>query len=224
MSTVREGGWSRYAVAWASRYGGYDLRRAPAAVRRWQRLAYRVARGLAAVRVPARAMEVLVLVLAVAVPVLAVRGGVWLLVAAGLVVAATLAGSVAAATAVLRSRWSRAAAIRESVTGVLAEIGWLVAFWLVGVSGPLVVACGVLSGLHEYVRAHAFGAGMSWAAAQTAGDRPARLLLVVLGLALAGLAGDELAAGLLTVTSAIWLALAALGLTQLAGAVHRSLG
>ena len=56
MSTVREG-WNRYAAAWATRYGGYDLRRAPAAVRRWQRLAYRVARIMAAVRVPGRALS-----------------------------------------------------------------------------------------------------------------------------------------------------------------------
>jgi CDP-diacylglycerol--glycerol-3-phosphate 3-phosphatidyltransferase len=223
MSTVREG-WNRYATAWASRYGGYDLRRAPAAVRRWQRLAYRVARVTAAVRVPAVALTVVVFGLAGAVPVLAARGGTWLVLAAGLVVLATLAGTVEAAMAVLGPRSSRTAAIRESVVSLLAEIAWLVAFWLVGVAGPLVVACGVLSGLHEYVRVHALGAGMSRLAAQTAGDRPVRLLLVVVGLSLAGLVGDELAAGLLTVISAVWLALAVLGLTQLVGAVRRSLG
>lgn len=41
MSAVRES-WDRYAAAWATRYGGYDLRRAPVTVRRWQRLAYRI--------------------------------------------------------------------------------------------------------------------------------------------------------------------------------------
>ena len=223
MRTVREG-WNRYAAAWATRYGGYDLRRAPAAVRRWQRLAYRVARIMAAVRVPGRALTVVALGLAGAVPFLAARGGSWLALAAGLVVLATLAGTVEAAMAVLRPRSWRTAEIRESVTELLAEVAWLVAFWVVGVAGPLVVACGVLSGLYEYVRVQAVGAGMSRLAAQTAGDRPVRLLLVVVGLALAGLAGDDLAAGLLTVTSAVWLALAVLGLTQLAGAVRRSLG
>ncbi|HEY8453233.1 MAG: CDP-alcohol phosphatidyltransferase family protein [Micromonosporaceae bacterium] len=223
MSTVREG-WDRYAVAWARRYGGYDLRRAPVPVRRWQRAAYRTARVLSVLRVPPTAVAVLGFGCAVAVPVLATRTGTWpLLAGAGLVVLATFTATVEAAMSVLASRWPRTATLRGSVTGLVQELVWLVAFWLVGVTGPLVVACGVASGLHEHVRGLAVGAGMPPMAAQTAGDRPVRLLLVVVGLALAGLAGPGLAAGLLTVVASGWLVLAALGLAQLVGAVRRSL-
>ncbi len=96
------------------------------------------------------------------------------------------------------------------------------AFWLVGVTGPLVVACGVVTGLHEYLRAQALVAGASRITVQTLGDRSTRVGAAVVGLALAGLAGPELGAGILTVASAVWLLLGALGLSQLAGAVRRS--
>src|SRR5690606_42036093 len=51
VSTVR-GGWDRYAVAWARRHGGYDLRRAPVQVRRGQPVAYRAGPGLGVLRRP----------------------------------------------------------------------------------------------------------------------------------------------------------------------------
>ena len=109
MSTVR-GGWDRYAVAWARRNGGYDLRRAPVPVRRWQRAAYRTARVLSVLRLPPVAVAALGFGFAVAVPVLATRTGAWpLLAGAGLVVLATFTGAVEAAMSVLGSRSPRTA-------------------------------------------------------------------------------------------------------------------
>jgi hypothetical protein len=222
MSAVRES-WNRYAVAWADRHGGYDLRRAPGPVRRWQRLAYRVARPLVRLRVAPVAVGVLAAAVTVAVPVTALLGGSWPMVAAALVVLSTFAGAVEAAVAV-QGRWaSRRGAVREAVAARLTEIAWLVTLWLVGVAGPLVVACGVLTGLHEYLRSQALGVGMSRIGAQTAGDRPMRVAVTVVGLTLAGLTGPGLAAGVATVAASVWLCLGLLGLVQLVGAVRRSL-
>ena len=116
MSTVREG-WDRYAVAWARRYGGYDLRRAPVPVRRWQRAAYRTARVLSVLRVPPTAVAVLGFGCAVAVPVLATRTGTWpLLAGAGLVV---LAVRAVKAVRELRSAQQQAVAQIKDRAGLL---------------------------------------------------------------------------------------------------------
>lgn len=221
MNTVRVD-WQRYAVAWAERHGGYDPRRAPPLVLRWQQLAYRTGAMLAALRVRPVAVTVVGLALAVAVPLAAARGSVWALAAAGLVLAGVFANTLDTATALQDPRTSRRAIIREAIAARLAEVAWLVAFWVVGVAGPVVVACGLVTGLHEYLRAHALVAGATRIGVQTVGDRPTRAGAAVLGLALGGLAGPELDAGILTVASAVWLLLGLLGFSQLAGAVRRS--
>ncbi len=222
MSTVREG-WNRYALAWADRYGGYDPRRAPGPVRRWQRIAYRVARLLVRWRVRPRSPAAVAAVLTLAVPVAVYLGGRWLAAAAGLVVASTFAATVASAVALLRGPVTGLAAVYEAVATRLSEVVWLVALWLVGVAGPVVVACGAMTGLLEYTRTHAMGVGMRPIGAQTAGDRPARVTLLVIALGLGGLVGDGLAAGVATVAAAGWLLLVTLGYFQLLGAVRRSL-
>jgi hypothetical protein len=214
--------WQRSAVAWAERHGGYDPRRAPPAVLRWQQLAYRVGGALAAMRVRAATVTVVGLALVAVVPYAAGRGGIWSLLAAALVVAGVFANTVDTAVGLQDPRTSRLAVVREAVAARLAEVAWLIAFWVVGVAGPVVVACGLLTWLQEYLRAQALVAGASRITVHTLGDRPTRAGAVVTGLALAGLAGPDLAAGILTVATAVWLLLGLLGFSQLAGAVRRS--
>jgi hypothetical protein len=101
-----------------------------------------------------------------------------------------------------------------------------VAFWLVGAPGALVAAGGALSWLHEYVRARAVAAGMREIGAVTVGERPTRVCVAVAGLLLAGLSGlieVDLAAGTITMATAVWVLLAAFGLGQLLSAVRRAL-
>jgi hypothetical protein len=223
MTTTRAG-WQRYAASWAAQHGGYDLRRAPVPVRSWQQLAYGVGRLLALLRVPPVAVTVLGLAAALGVAHLAGGAGAALLAAAGLVLLGAFLAAVDTAVGLLAAPVRRTAGIRLAVAGRLSEVAWLVGFWIAGVTGPLVVACGVLTGLHEYVRARALAAGMSRIGAQTAGDRSMRVGVAVVGLGLATLAGPRLGPGVLTLASAVWLVLAALGLGQLLGAVRRSLG
>jgi CDP-diacylglycerol--glycerol-3-phosphate 3-phosphatidyltransferase len=218
--------WDQYAVAWAHQHGGYDQRRATAPVRSWLRVGYGLARLLVALRVRPATVAVLALVLAAAVPFAAARGTAGILAAAGLVLASNLASTSGRALGVLTRGGSPRAAIGQAVADRLGELGWLVGFWVLGVPGLPVLACGLLSGFYEYARVHALAAGMSVVAVQTAADRPMRVAVAVVGLllaAVAGLAGGPLAAGMLTVSIMVWLLFTVFGLSQLYGALRRSL-
>lgn len=218
--------WDQYAVAWAHQHGGYDQRRAAAPVRSWLRVGYGLARLLAALRVRPGTVTVLALALATAVPFAAPHGPAGILAAAGLVLASNLASTSGRALGVLTGEGSSRAAIGQAVADRLGEVGWLVGFWVLGVPGLPVLACGVLTGLYEYARVHALAAGMSVVGVQTAADRPMRVVVAVVGLLLAviaGLAGGQVAAGMLTVSIMVWLLFTVHGLSQLHGALRRSL-
>lgn len=227
MRTKQKEGWDAYASEWADRYGGYDLRRTQGLTRTWQRLAYRSGLSLFKMRVRPGTVATVALAFAMVVPVAAGRGPRGLLIAAGLVLISAFVGAVGSALAVLSAGSSRHGVIWESVAARLGEVSWLIAFWAAGVPAPLVLACGITIGLHEYVRAQALATGVSRIGVQTASDRPVRVPMVVGGLVVAGLAGlvsVPLAAGALTVMAGVWLVLSVLGFFQLVGVVQRSLG
>jgi hypothetical protein len=217
--------WDQYATAWADQHGGYDQRRAPVSVRGWLRLGYQVARGLAAVRVPPGAVTALGLAAAVAVPLVAGSDRDRVLLAAGFVLLSALAGTLDRALRVLTRQATAGSALGEAVAARLGEVAWLTGFWLLGVPGPVVLACGVLTGLYEYVRVQGLFAGMSLIGTQTLAERPMRAVVAVAGLTMAGLVGlveRQFSAGLLTLAIAIWLILTTHGLGQLTATVRRS--
>jgi hypothetical protein len=216
-------GWQQYAAGWADQHGGYDLRRAPALVRQWLWLGYAIAGALARLAVPPTAVFVVGVALAPAVPVLAARGGSGPLAAAGLVLVSSFLRTVDAALAVLSSGASPMAAIRGTVAARVGEIAGLAGCWALGVPGLLLVACGALAGLHELVRREALAAGMSTIGVHTVGEHPMRISVLVIGLGLAGLAGEQLAPGVLAVAMVVWLLLALIGAGQLMAVVRRAL-
>lgn len=214
--------WDRYATAWADQHGGYDQRRAPASVRGWLRLGYRIALALAALRVPPATITVAGLAFAATVPLIAGRDRVGPLVAAGLVLLAAVAGALDRGLRVLTARATAGAAIGAAVAARLGEVAWLAGFWMLGVPGPLVVACGAFTGLYEYLRTQALAAGMSAIGTQTLAERAMRVSVTVGGLTLAGLVGRPFGTGLLTIAGLVWLLLTVHGLAQLTGALRRS--
>jgi phosphatidylglycerophosphate synthase len=219
--------WHRYAGDWAASHGGYDPRRAPSLVRGWLWLAYALGRLLGPAGITPTAVTVIGLALSAGVPATAPRGHAWPLAAAGLVALAALADTVDGALAVVTGRTSRLGHVYDSVADRLGEACWLIALWLLGTPGWLAVLCGGLTWLHEYLRARAAVAGMSGIGAVTLGERPTRVLVVLFGLALsglAGLAGPDLTAGTATIAAAVWAVLGAVGLVQLFGAVRQALG
>jgi CDP-diacylglycerol--glycerol-3-phosphate 3-phosphatidyltransferase len=69
-------------------------------------------------------------------------------------------------------------------------------------------------------------AGMKEIGSVTVGERPTRVSVALVGLLLAGAGGliqPEIPAGVMTVVAAVWLLLAIFGLSQLLGAVRKSL-
>lgn len=218
--------WNEYAAAWADLHGGFDPRRSAAVVRGWVRLAFLCGRLLGRLGVAPSTVTTVGLVLSAAVPVAATGGPVGALVAAGLVLLGGVADAVDGAVAVVTGRASRLGFVYDSLADRLGEACWLTAFWLVGAPGPLVVAVGVASWLHEYLRARAAVAGMAEIGTVTVAERPTRVSVAMVGLLLAGAGGllrPELLAGTATMLAVIWLVLAGFGLAQLLGAVRRAL-
>jgi CDP-diacylglycerol--glycerol-3-phosphate 3-phosphatidyltransferase len=215
--------WDQYAANWAMLHGGFDPRRASTTVQGWMRLAYGLGRLAGRLHVPPSAVTTVGLLLSVAVPVTAARGPGWPLTAAVLVLLGAVADSTDGAIAVVMNRVTRRGSVYDSVADRLGEASWLAALWLVGAPGPLVVACGAMSWLHEYIRARASAVGMRQIGPVTTGERPSRVSVALVGLLLAGGAGlidPDLAAGTATVAASIWAFLAVFGLGQLLRSVR----
>ncbi|MFV2019520.1 CDP-alcohol phosphatidyltransferase family protein [Micromonospora sp. LOL_023] len=218
--------WQDYAVTWARLHGGFDPRTATAVVRYWLRAAHTLADLLGRAKVGPTAVTAAGVLLCLGVPLLAPRGGYGLLAAAALVLLAAVADTVDGALAVVTGRTTRLGYVYDSLADRAGEALWLLGFWLAGASGPLVVAAGTLSWLHEYLRARAAAAGMREIGVVTVGERPTRVSAALVGLLLAGVAAliaPDLAAGVLTLVTAVWLLLGLFGLSQLLTAVRRTL-
>ncbi|MFG2061379.1 CDP-alcohol phosphatidyltransferase family protein [Micromonospora sp. NPDC048871] len=222
----RQLNWNEYATAWARLHGGFDPRAATPVVRGWLRLAYHLGFLLGRLRVGPTAVTAVGVLLCLCVPLFAVRPGDGPFLGALFVLLASVADSVDGAVAVATGRTTRLGYVYDSLADRIGEVAWLAAFWLVGAPGALVVAAGALSWLHEYVRARAVAAGMREIGAVTVGERPTRVCVALVGLLLAGLTGliqPDLAAGTITMATAVWVLLAAFGLGQLLSAVRRAL-
>jgi CDP-diacylglycerol--glycerol-3-phosphate 3-phosphatidyltransferase len=211
--------WDDYAGAWSRLHGGFDPREANFLVRGWVRIAYAVGSWLGRHRVGPMAVTTAGLLICFLVPasvVLLDRPGIFL--AAVLVLVAALADGLDGAVAVLTGRTTRLGYVYDSVADRLGELAWLVAFWLAGAPGWLVVTAGAASWLQEYARARATAAGMSEIGVVTVAERPTRVLVAIFGL-LAAFAH----APLITAATAVWLALTAVAGLQLLIAIRRAL-
>ncbi|HEY0536545.1 MAG TPA: CDP-alcohol phosphatidyltransferase family protein [Actinoplanes sp.] len=206
--------WDEYAAAWSRLHGGFDPRTGSVFVRGWVRVAFVLSSRVSRFAGPT-VVTCAGLVLCLSVPFAGLLPG------AALVLLAALADTLDGAVAVLTSRATRLGYVLDSVADRVGEAAWLTAFWLGGAQAWVAVAAGAASWLHEYARARATAAGMSEIGAVTVGERPTRVLIALLGLLVAGIAGH--AAVVLTVAAAVWLGLAVVGFGQLAVAVRREL-
>jgi phosphatidylglycerophosphate synthase len=218
--------WQEYARAWSVLHGGFDPETAAPLIRGWVRLAYRGGSLLARLGVTPGAVTLAGLLLCAVVPVAARLGPAGLIAAAFVVLAAGFADSFDGAVAVITGRASRSGYVLDSVADRVGEAAWLVAFWLAGAPGWLAVTAGAVSWLHEYVRARATAAGMPDIGAVTVGERPTRVSVAISGLLIGGVA-ELVHPGwggiVVTAAAAVWLALAVIGLAQLAAVTRRAL-
>jgi hypothetical protein len=218
--------WAKFVDAWAVMNNGFDLRHAGPGQRWWARLAYKC--GIALIRIggtPAAATVGAVLA-ALFVPLIAAGGGGWPLLAAVLMALGLLAEAASRAVSVLLGGMMRRDAFYRSLAERSAELCWLWAAVALGAATLLILACGVLMTVHEYVRARAMAGGMRPAGTSTVGDRPLRIAstFAMLGIAavVAPLAGD-LPAGTSTLVLALWALLALFGFVQLLAVVRKAL-
>ncbi len=181
--------WDQYATRWTALHGGVDPRRARTSVEHWQHAGYHLAKVCARLRIKPAAITFTGLLACLLVPAFVAHGNGGRMLAAGLVLFAAVADTVDGALAVVTSHATRLGYVYDSVVDRIAELCWLLALWRIGVPAYLVLIAGAMSWLHEYTRARANAAGMREIGASTLGERPTRVLLAFIGIALAGLLG-----------------------------------
>ncbi|MEV0455413.1 CDP-alcohol phosphatidyltransferase family protein [Catellatospora methionotrophica] len=219
--------WDGYVSGWSNSHDGYDPRHAGPLLRKWLRAAFTVSGVLARLGArPAYAMAVAA-ACAVLVPVIAARGGSWPALAAPVLTLGLAADTVGQTLAVLLGRTSRLGSFYRTMLDRMSEVCWLVALGALGAQQTLLLACGAMVWLHEYIRARAGAVGLRAAGSATIGDRPTRAWLTLLSLLLAAAAaaqvGPDLAAGVVTMVLVLWFSLAVLGLGQLLTVVRKVL-
>jgi phosphatidylglycerophosphate synthase len=207
-----------YTAAWSRLHGGYDLSRASFPVRVWVLMAYGMGSRLGGKRIGPSAVTTAGLIVCLGVPAAVLINGWGLLLAAVLVLVAAFADGLDGAVAVITGRVSRLGYVYDSVADRVGELAWLVAFWLAGAPGWLVVAAGAVSWLQEYARARATAAGMNEIGVVTVAERPTRVLASLLGLLF-----GFFVAWAVTLAAAIWVALGIVGLGQIGLTIRRSL-
>ncbi len=185
-----------------------------------------VGRALSGIGIRPGTVTLLGLLLSLLVPVVVLFRGGFFFIGAVLVLLAAVADSSDGAVAVMSGQASRLGAFDDAVADRLSEAAWLVALWLLGGHGLLVVACGALSWLHEYIRARAATSGMAGVGVVTANERPTRIIAVIVALTLGGLAwlvNPSLVPGTVTLVLALWLLLCLLGIVRLTATVRTTL-
>jgi CDP-diacylglycerol--glycerol-3-phosphate 3-phosphatidyltransferase len=187
-------------------------------VRGWLFLSYSVSSHLARTGIRPNTVTVAGLVLSVGAPITAWLGGPWPVLGALLVLVSALADTADGALALITGTASRLGRVLDSVADRLSEACWAFAMILLGAPVWFAVTAGGLAWLHEYVRARATVAGMHDVGTVTIAERPTRIIVVVIGLAVA--AATIWAT---TVATAIWAVLELIGLVQLAVAVRNAL-
>lgn len=196
-----------FLTRWSELHGGYDPRTGSRLARGWLALVLALARRLTWARPDGLT----------ALGVLAAGIACWTagsapLGAAALVLVAALLDGLDGAVAVLTRRDSRFGFVLDSVADRLADVLFLVALARAGAPAAVCVGAGGAIGLLEYARARAGAAGMTEVGVVTVAERPVRVVVTMLALAVAPAAGAWLLLGL-----------AAVALVQLLTTVRRRL-
>jgi phosphatidylglycerophosphate synthase len=210
-----------YLDRWSRAHGGYDVRGSRPTVA-WLRVAHFLAAPLVRRGVPPTRVTAVGAVGAVAIGAVAALGGRWPLLAAALVVVVALLDGVDGAVAEMgdaATAWGR---VLDQLVDRVSDLSMLVGLWAVGAPGPLCAAGAVLTVLDEAVRGGAAAEGVAEVGLVTIAERPSRLLVGGLGLAVAG-AVPALGVPTATVAAGLWTLLAVVATAQLVVNVRRRL-
>ena len=212
---------SAYLDRWQSLHGDYDPRGSRWAVG-WLTCVHAVAAPVARLGVSPDALTLIGLLITGVAVWLVSLGGRALILASLVVLIAALVDSLDGAVAVLTSRVSVFGAFLDSVVDRGSDVLLLVALYLAGAPARVCVAAGVVMFLLEYARARATALGLEDIGVVTVGERPTRLVVVIMFLLAAGIYPTQ-AATWATAGAALSCALATVGFVQLVVVVHRRL-
>ena len=183
-------GRERYLAAWSATPGGVDTAR-PGFVRGWLSVVYLAARPVARLGVPPSVVTVLGVLVSLAVVPLADRGGRWPLLVAVVVLLSGLLDGVDGAVALLTGRSTTWGSVLDALADRCSDLAYVVGLLALTGWGPaplhwLAAFCGVLTLLHEYLRARAIAAGMDDVGVVTVGERPTRVVITLMCCLAAG--------------------------------------
>ncbi|GAA4877035.1 CDP-alcohol phosphatidyltransferase family protein [Actinomycetospora straminea] len=210
-----------YVARWSRAHGDYDVAGSRPA-RLWLRVSHVLAAPLARRGVPPSWVTGVGGIGAVAIAGVAALGGRWALLAAGLVVVVALLDGVDGAVAELTGAATAWGRVLDQIVDRVGDVGMVTALWLLGAPGPVCAAAAVLTVLDESIRSSASAAGMAEIGVVTVAERPSRLVLGGVALAVAGIV-PSVAGLVVTVAASLWALLALLATTQLVVNVRRRL-
>ena len=179
-----------YGERWSALHGGYDPSTSKL-VGGWLRLAESLAGPLARRDVSPNALTAGGVGLASLALPAAALGRRWNLVASAAVTASGLADGLDGAVAVLSDRATPLGFLLDSLSDRVADVVYLAALRRAG--APRWVTLAAAGGIFtlEYSRARAGNAGFGEIGAVTVGERPTRIIVTAVGLAIAGLKPDR---------------------------------
>lgn len=210
-----------YLRVWAQAHGGYDPRAARSA-RTWLQVVHRCSLPLARRGVAPGVVTLAGVLVAALTLAPAGVGGRWCLLAAVLLAGNGLLDSMDGCVALLTGRASRWGYVLDSAADRVSDALVVVALWLAGADAGLCIAAGSIAAFQEYVRARAGNAGFSGIGIVTVAERPTRIIVGALGLAVAGIAPSH-AWPITTAAAAALACLGAAGCGQLVIVVRRVL-
>jgi phosphatidylglycerophosphate synthase len=211
-----------YIDRWSRAHGDYDVRSSRPTMF-WLRLAHTLGAPLARRGVRPSSVTAVGGVGAVAISVAASFGGRWALLAAGLVVVVALLDGVDGAVAELTDSATAWGRVLDQLVDRIGDLSMLVGLWALGAPGPVCAAAGALTLLDESMRGSAAAEGMAEVGLVSIAERPTRLVIGGVSLAVAGIV-PSVAVLLVSIGAGLWAILALGTTTQLLVNIGRRLG
>ena len=210
-----------YLRLWSQAHGGYDPHAARSA-RIWLTVVYRCTVPLARRRVAPGVVTLAAVLVAAILLGPAALGGRWLLLAGVLVAGNGLLDGMDGCLALLTGRATRWGYVLDSAADRVSDALLVVALWLAGGLAGLCLGAGAVAALQEYVRARAGNAGFHDIGVATVAERPTRIIVGAVGLAVAGILPSH-ASSISTAAAAALVALGLVGCGQLVMVIRRAL-
>ncbi len=218
----------QYFHRWSELHGGVDPRTSPL-IRVWLTFAYGLARPMTRIGLSPNGVTGIGLVIAIAVPLLAwqytrTEQSWWLVVAVVFTAATGLLDNLDGAVAVISGRTTRWGYVLDSIADRISDVSLLVALWVLGAPGWVVVAAGFAGSIQEYARARAAGLGVAEVGVVSISERPTRVIIVAVFIGLASWSPYGIdTAGWASIGAWLALAVAVVGVCQVFATLRKRL-